>query len=161
MADLKAIVQKMIDAGENEEAIASVIKAQQPKPVPIESALSSHMTASSGGEEPDVAPSGPLANVNKTLTVAAYPQTAGDFGNLLIPEAKGIPSALRMGASALKAVAPTKQAVSGALRTIGGIVKRNPNPLTAPIKAAGKATEMLGEHLATPAPSVMPPVQPP
>jgi hypothetical protein len=164
MADLKTIVQRMLDNGETEENIATVIKAQfapKEKATTVsESETSDPRTAElkslkEYARELFVPSKAQLAQVMEPL---AHPQTVSDFGTLLLagqggmnPGGMNVRKALQIGRGAL----PSQETVGGALKTVGGAVKRNPNPLTAPIKTAGKLTEMAGERLLKPRPNAV------
>src|SRR5882672_7918501 len=63
-----------------DESAWSVVRSANPPET-----LSQHLRVSSGSEEPDQAPAGRLADTNLALMGAAYPQSAYDFAQLLIP----------------------------------------------------------------------------
>lgn len=87
--DLQAVVQRMIDAGESEENIATVIKSAptfQPRNVLAEG----RTAAATGGVPEGVDPTqSAVGQLNTALEPMAHPQTAGDMAGLLIPNGIG------------------------------------------------------------------------
>jgi len=86
---LNPIVQKMIDAGESEENIATVIKHYKAQAVPQVSALD--MVSGKVGRDTGETPAAPdwKSNLAGALEPMAHPQTAGDFAGLLLPGEAG------------------------------------------------------------------------
>ena len=86
MPDLQAIVQRMIDAGESEENIATVIQANK-QPTNELAGLSSVPAVQRMRDREQQG--GVLAGVNRLLEPLAHPQTLGDYASLLIPSEAG------------------------------------------------------------------------
>lgn len=161
MPDLNAVVQRMIDAGESEENIATVIGHQKRINTPA------HEVAKT---EPDTYAAGYWAQLKKELTPPtlaefqgnlgqalepmAHPQTATDFGNLLIPNMGGMNArrALTLGrqtvAKVPAAVQAARRPLGGALNAIGEIGKEI--DVTKPLAQPAKLTGFIGGKLRSP-----------
>ncbi len=102
MADLKAIVQRMIDAGESEENIASVIQSAQPAAAQKTSrdVNQSRMALAAENETPIQEPTSFMGGFTKHL-LTKEPATVGALATL--PAVVGGPMGL-LGAGAAKAV---------------------------------------------------------
>lgn len=86
---LEGIVQRMIDANESEENIASVIKEYRP-PQPAGHGTAAMLGAPSEPYAEDVNPADRWQNKAAAgLESLAHPKTAGDFAGLLIPSGMG------------------------------------------------------------------------
>lgn len=118
MADqLEAIVQRMIDAGESEDNIASVIKEYKP---PYEGgALSRNILSGDHGGYPEgYDPSQSLTSkIGHAIEPLAHPQTTGDMLSLLLPAGVGgavgaIKGYMSAGARAIKG-APNMRSIPG------------------------------------------------
>lgn len=93
MADIKAIVQRMIDAGESEENIAKVIqhaKSQNVSVTPVSDEEPGTFWSGFGRSLKDQVLHATVDN--PMLQGAAHPQSVGDFANLLVPDAGGVAS---------------------------------------------------------------------
>lgn len=150
--DQKAIVQRMIDAGESEENIAAVIqhfKAQTPYPgVPI--------PGRSVPVETGAAPDSPvLSGVKDMLQPLAHPQTLGDMATLALTTPQ-IPALGNVGTAA-KAVYDSlpsaKSVLSGTLRAAGAVMQ---SPYKATVGGAGRLLTRAGEALKPVAESAAP-----
>jgi len=129
--DLNSIVQRMIDAGESEENIASVIKGYKPtyQPDPtMQAATMRAMVGASGALIPprqrtdeSGQPINPPSTITRTIASnpllqgAAHPSTLGDIASLFVPDA-GSMSAVIKGAKSLtpnmrKAISAAGQAI--------------------------------------------------
>lgn len=82
---LNPIVQRMIDAGESEENIATVIQHYKGQAAPAVSALD--MVSGKVGRDTGADPQAPdwKSNLAGALEPMAHPQTAEDFAGLLLP----------------------------------------------------------------------------
>lgn len=119
-----AIVQKMIDAGESEDNIATVIQHFAKSAPRVGS-------GPNGFGDPEAkAPTGRLADLNRMLEPLAHPQTAGDFGALLVPSGGG------------KAVMRALEPIGAAVSKYGGAAAK---------LAGAAATTMLPPAVVTPA----------
>ena len=125
MADeLQPIVQRMIDAGESEENIATVIqhfKAQEPH---LDS-LAEHMQKRTGLLQAPVAEGAQPSSIMQGLSHLAHPQSLDDFVGLMIPSgvAEGASAAMRLFSRAGKYIAAEPEAtgpLSGLRRIIRG-----------------------------------------
>lgn len=141
--DQKAIVQRMIDAGESEENIATVIqhfKAQ----TPYQPVLTPGRTAPlETGAPPD--PEW-MSGLKGMLQPLSHPQTAGEMATLALTTPQ-IPALGNVGTAAkavYNSLPSAKSMLSGTLRAAGAVMQ---NPYKATVGGAGRVLSRAGEAL--------------
>lgn len=138
--DQKAIVQRMIDAGESEDNIATVIqhfknggtgRPYVPTPIPGRNGVPT--------EAPEPGSHPVMQGLTDMLTPLAHPQTAGDIAGLLIPSGAGAAVA-----DALKPVGAAISKYGGAAAKVAGTAATSlmPSAMVTPMRGALK---VLGE----------------
>ena len=86
MADeLRSIVQRMIDAGESEDNIATVVRSYQPPPVATGRLAAHALSGDPGGYPEGVDPTqSTTSQIGRGLQPLAHPQSVTDIGRLLM-----------------------------------------------------------------------------
>lgn len=112
---LEQIVQRMIDAGESEDNIATVIRGFGSQPSDKGSEFGVSAAPWRGGEVGSNLGEQP-SDLNRLLTPIARPQSASDMAGLLLPNFAGVAPALT------NAAAPTVQAIGRGVERVGRVV---------------------------------------
>lgn len=139
--ELKPLVQRMIDAGESEENIATVIKHFGQQPPQLSAVSNEEPGTFAGGFVQSLKDQGRevLAGLKPMLESAAHPQTAGDFSQLLMPS-----GAIGVGATgAAKGAEMLGDAAHATRAPIGGAI----SAVGRGVEAAGKATTLPGRYI--------------
>lgn len=108
--DLKAIVQRMIDSGESEDNIATVIRSQSTPE------LTEQQRADMNAFGDSAKPPGLMDRVAEMGQSMAHPQTVGDMAPLLLPNA--------LGAALTPSIRAAAEPVVNAARTVGRVAAR-------------------------------------